>query len=151
MIFLVSAGVTFLKNSDFICDETATSQLTYLDISRNKIEIEKDTFLPLTEIETLHSSDQVLCCMYRLHHSLAKADCFAPDDELSSCTDLLNSMALRAFLWLQASASLFGNIVVMIYRLVSWTLLQAITIISLRWKLLLIWAFEEYYQIRVQI
>ena len=111
------SGLLYLRQRDFTCNDSKTSKLKELDISNKGLELERLTFTQMIEIENLHTSDLVICCIFREQFPLSKANCFAPEDELSSCTDLLNSDPLRVFLWLQSLASLLGNGAVIIYRL----------------------------------
>ncbi|XP_076466144.1 uncharacterized protein LOC143297612 [Babylonia areolata] len=70
---------------------SALTQLTTLDIQRNKIKFyDKEVFFGLRNLHKLLTDDPKLCCSY-FHPALT--ECHAPVDELSSCTDLLRKLA----------------------------------------------------------
>ena len=106
-----------MQKEAFDCSSSVVSNLAVLDVSNKELEVDKEAFATLNNIRNLYTTDKVLCCVYFLQFPLSKANCFSPEDELSSCTDLLASFALRLFLWLQSAFALFGNGAVLIYRL----------------------------------
>ena len=71
----------------------------------------------LTHLQTLVTSDPVVCCILYNLYTKSKADCLAPEDELSSCLDLIGSNFVRAFLWLLSLRAILGNGSVITYRL----------------------------------
>ena len=90
-------------------------ELRYLDIRGNPVHsYSKNWLRPLTALEELHTDQPKLCCSY-FHPSLSR--CYAPVDELSSCSDLLAKDFFRVFLWTFSVLAIVGNAGVLIYRL----------------------------------
>ena len=91
------------------------SDLEYLDVRGNMlVSYEQDSFSGLTSLEELHADESRLCCSY-FHSSVPR--CYAPEDELSSCSDLLAKDFLRVFLWILSVLAILGNAGVLVYRL----------------------------------
>ena len=118
-ISLSDTSMNHLQQDSFVCEKNEASSLQFLDISKNKLSIEEKTFTSLTNLEALITSDKVLCCIYfnQFPDRQSKTDCQSPIDELSSCSDVLNSNFLRVFLWLLSLTSILGNGSVIFARL----------------------------------
>ncbi|XP_069102004.1 LOW QUALITY PROTEIN: G-protein coupled receptor GRL101-like [Argopecten irradians] len=91
------------------------TDLKTLDLSKNYIELKEDIFDGLSRLETLYVDSYTLCCARPV--SVTDANCFAPRDNISSCSDLIRLYVLRAALWIMAVCATFGNLSVLIYRL----------------------------------
>ena len=65
-LHIADTGIKYLPPDAFHCEDTKSSTITELDISFNKLEIEKETLVPLERIETITTSDNVICCIYHL-------------------------------------------------------------------------------------
>nr|KAG5692018.1 hypothetical protein BaRGS_027663 [Batillaria attramentaria] len=91
-------------------------KLEILDMRNNKFTFEKKSFSGLSGLETLYTDDPRVCCSYSDLYPASKMDCVAPEDELSSCRDLLRSDFFRAVLWVLSFLSLFGNMGVFVFR-----------------------------------
>ncbi|EDO34445.1 predicted protein, partial [Nematostella vectensis] len=57
-----------------------------------------------------------LCCYASI--ALPNVDCKAPNDEFSSCDDLMKDKTLQVCIWVLGISAFFGNIFVVAYRLV---------------------------------
>ena len=68
-----------------------------------------DIFKGLTHLRKVFAQNYKLCCKDVLPEQLDQRFCFAPQDEISSCDDLLQSGVYRGFLWLISSLSVTGN------------------------------------------
>ncbi len=91
------------------------SMLTSLELEGNDIRvIYKASFLPMERLESLRSDHFKLCCMAV---QVERANCYPPQDPISSCEDLMNNNWLRAFIWILGLMAFLGNIFVMIWRL----------------------------------
>ena len=73
-------------------------------------------FKPLTFLRTLSSQSYKLCCREILPDHFEMISCDAPEDEVSSCEDLLQSGTYRGFLWLISCLSLLGNVFCLVVR-----------------------------------
>ena len=76
-----------------------------------------DLFLGLTRLYLIRADNYKLCCPPMLPLGFEQNFCFAPQNEVSSCDDLLRSDAYRFFLWLMSLSSLIGNVGSFIFRL----------------------------------
>nr|KAG5689883.1 hypothetical protein BaRGS_023631 [Batillaria attramentaria] len=109
-----NTGVAFISPATF----TGLTTLTSLDLRRNRIgQVNKGMFDGLGLLESLYADDPKLCCSFFHHYPNAKTTCYEPQDELSSCDDLLRSDFFRGFLWTQSALALTGNVGVFVYRL----------------------------------
>ncbi|KAL8559360.1 hypothetical protein ACOMHN_045080 [Nucella lapillus] len=68
-----------------------------------------NVFKQLTKLQKIFSGQFKLCCGELLPPELDESNCFAPEDEISSCADLLRSDTYRTFLWLFSVLSIVGN------------------------------------------
>ena len=76
-----------------------------------------DLFHGLTQLRVIHADNYKLCCRPTLPLGFEEHLCFAPQNEVSSCEDLLRSDTYRFFLWLISLLSLTGNMVSFVFRL----------------------------------
>ncbi|XP_070198665.1 G-protein coupled receptor GRL101-like [Littorina saxatilis] len=91
------------------------TQLISLDISRNPmVKFDKNPLGGLVRLRELHADNPRLCCLI-VHDT----ECYAPVDELSSCSDLLRRDVSRVCLWAFSVLALVGNAGVIAYRVAS--------------------------------
>nr|KAG5687046.1 hypothetical protein BaRGS_002419 [Batillaria attramentaria] len=91
--------------------------LTNLDIRNNPlVAFDKELFRGLKELKVVHVDDPRLCCD-QFYPDTEISECSAPQDELSSCSDLLRSLVFRVFLWTFSVLAVIGNSGVLVYRL----------------------------------
>ena len=76
----------------------------------------QNVFKPLVGLKRVYTSNYKLCCPPMLPDRFMKDMCFSPQDELSSCQDLLRSDLYRVFLWLMCIVSLAGNLGCLCFR-----------------------------------
>ena len=115
LLSLSLAGTT-IQRMDRQAFEPFTS-LKYLDISGNRVtRFESGIFDGLESLKRLKADSQRLCCVYARQYPQIKITCDAPEDELSSCEDLLRSYFLRVTLWLQSLMAVVGNVGVFVFR-----------------------------------
>ncbi|KAK7106060.1 hypothetical protein V1264_017360 [Littorina saxatilis] len=96
------------------------SSVRQLDIRGNRIrEYPTDAFKTLTELQFLYSSDFRICCRIYLPEHYDEITCQSPQDEISSCEDLLRSNVYRACLWLIGVMSIVGNAGSFLFRCVA--------------------------------
>ena len=85
-------------------------KLRRLDISGCRVEkYPRDLFRGLTDLQFVKAENYKMCCKVILPKSFNERFCIAPQDEISSCDDLLRSNFYRSFLWLVGITSLLGN------------------------------------------
>ena len=90
------------------------SKLKRLDFRGNAIEkYGVNVFKGLEDIAMIETDDPRLCCPY---YKPGSAGCVAPDDELSSCNDLLRNDFFRVSLWVLSCLAVAGNAGVLAYR-----------------------------------
>ena len=77
-----------------------------------------DLFYGLAQLLVIRADNYKLCCPRTLPLGFDEDFCFARQDEVSSCEDLLRSDIYRFFLWLISLSSLLGNIASFVFRLV---------------------------------
>ena len=94
-----------------------TPKLTQLHLRGNPIRMfSEDIFEPLENLRILSSPTYKLCCRKILPDHFEIISCDAPQDEISSCEDLLQSGMYRVFLYLIGFLSLLGNVVCLAVR-----------------------------------
>ena len=94
-----------------------TPKLTQLYLAGNRINMfSADIFESLGNLRILSSQTYKLCCRKILPDHFEIISCDAPQDEISSCEDLLQSGMYRAFLYLIGFLSLLGNVVCLVVR-----------------------------------
>lgn len=92
------------------------SKLTALDLRGNPLnDFKKGMLEGLVNLYTLWADNPKLCCSY--FQQVTIQECYAPEDELSSCNDLLRSDFFRISLWVLSVLAILGNTAVLIYRL----------------------------------
>ncbi|XP_052087445.1 G-protein coupled receptor GRL101-like [Mytilus californianus] len=91
-------------------------KLKILDIRRNKIvTFQKSIFEGLTNLKEIYSDAFVFCCLRP--DSVKEEDCLPTSDEFSSCSDMMRNDILRTCLWIIGVCGLFGNLIVLGYRI----------------------------------
>jgi hypothetical protein len=75
-----------------------------------------DVFSSLSNLHTVTAHNYRLCCRAILPAHLDQRFCSAPQDELSSCDDLLRSGVYRVFSWLLCALSVTGNVCCLAFR-----------------------------------
>ena len=107
------------------CNETtvterafwSTPTLQQIDLRETLVEAHsKNLFKSLVHLKIVYTSNYKLCCTPMLPETFMKDMCFSPQDELSSCEDLLRSDLYRVFLWLTCIVSLIGNLGCLCFR-----------------------------------
>ena len=94
----------------------STPALSQLDLRGNRIDrYPRNVFKSLPNIKYIYADDYKLCCPGMLPEGY-KDFCFAPQDEISSCQDLLRSQIYRTFLWFMCIASVVGNVGCFFFR-----------------------------------
>ena len=89
---------------------TSLHILHVLDIRDNVIE-SIDHSLSQLEIKLIIADDRTSCCFS------AQAQCIAPEEVFSSCSDLIRGIILKIVVWLLAVVTIIGNVFVIIWRL----------------------------------
>ena len=69
-----------------------------------------DLLRGLVSLKVVHADNYKLCCEAMLPDDFDLNKCYAEEDMLASCKDLLKSNVYRVFLWLFASLSVVGNV-----------------------------------------
>ena len=92
-------------------------RLLELDIRGNDvIHFSNDIFIGLNVLEKLQTDVYMFCCLKP--QTVSIDNCYPPEDEFSSCADLMRNDVLRWFLWIIGFCALLGNLGVLIYRFV---------------------------------
>ena len=95
----------------------ATPILQEIDMRGNPIQTYPQNVLKvLVHLRVVHTSNYKLCCPPMLPGGFVGDLCFSPQNELSSCEDLLRSDFYRAFLWVICFASVVGNLGCLCFR-----------------------------------
>ncbi|KAJ8026622.1 hypothetical protein HOLleu_31512 [Holothuria leucospilota] len=76
-----------------------------------------ETFLSSSNLQLFHSDRFYYCCL--LQGSSTLTECLPPQDEFSSCTDLIRSVIQKFLIGIMALSALSGNIIVILIRLIS--------------------------------
>ena len=82
-------------------------------------EIQKDMFKGLNQLQAVYADNYKVCCVVALSDVLNSNICEAPEDEISSCQDLLRSNVFRVCLALLSILALLGNSVSFVFRVVA--------------------------------
>ena len=94
-------------------------KLKRLDISGCRLEkYPRDLFRGLVDLQFVQAENYKVCCKVILPKSFNEKFCIAPQDEISSCDDLLRSSFYRSFLWLVGISSMLGNVGCFLFRLI---------------------------------
>ena len=110
-LVMVNMSLEVIDNKPF----SPLSELEYLDIRGNPlVSYGKESLSGLTSLAEFYTDQFKLCCSY-FHFSMPR--CHAPEDELSSCSDLLAKDFFRVFLWTFSVLAIAGNAGVLVYRL----------------------------------
>ncbi|XP_060064608.1 G-protein coupled receptor GRL101-like [Ylistrum balloti] len=111
---------------------TNYSNLSFLDITGNKLKVKQHMFEGLDNLTVLLTDTPFMCCVkpksvaedrclnrqYNIFHCMFEPDtCKSEEDMISSCDNLIGSDLLRVFLWIIGVCALIGNFAVMFYRL----------------------------------
>jgi hypothetical protein len=83
-----------------------------------KAEFPPDIFYDLKELRKIVVDNYKLCCPKVLPDHFDKNFCEAPQNEISSCDDLLRSGTYRGFLWLMSVLSVTANAFCFVFRTV---------------------------------
>ena len=89
---------------------TSLHILHVLDIRNNVIE-SIDHSLSKLEIKLIMADERTSCCFS------PKAQCIAPEEIFSSCSDLIRGIILKVVVWFLAVVTITGNVFVIIWRL----------------------------------
>ena len=88
-----------------------TPTLQQIDTRGNPMQTyPQNIFKVLVHLRMVFTSNYKLCCPGMLPGGSVEDLCFSPQNELSSCKDLLRSDLYRVFLWLMCMASVVGNL-----------------------------------------
>ena len=94
-------------------------KLKRLDISGCNLEkFPRDLFRKLADLQFVQAENYKVCCKVLLPKSFNEKFCIAPQDEISSCDDLLRSNFYRSFLWLVGISSMLGNAGCFLFRVI---------------------------------
>jgi hypothetical protein len=92
------------------------SLLQELDMAGSPVqEFPSKVFKGLGRLRRVSSQNYKFCCGSILPKTF-DVTCVAPQDELSSCEDLLRSEFYRGFLWLMGALALLGNVLCLAFR-----------------------------------
>ena len=84
--------------------------LQMIDMKGNEIErFPSEIYKGLEGLKKVISSSFKLCCGQLLPSNMLPHNCIAPQDEVSSCDNLLRSDAYRVFLWCFAFITISGK------------------------------------------
>ncbi|KAH9490663.1 hypothetical protein Btru_045105 [Bulinus truncatus] len=94
-------------------------RLKTLDLTNTKINVQllsANEFKDVKITDNLLTDNYKLCCALILGPNTSPDVCHSPRDAISSCDDLLADKTKRVLLWIVASVSFIGNVVVLSYR-----------------------------------
>ena len=101
------------------------SDLRVLDLSGCPFKrFHSDVFSGLQQLEVVYSDNYKLCCSATLPQGFNPKNCHAPSDEVSSCDALLRSNVYRVLWVFFSAASLLGNSLSCLHRVLSSELSQ---------------------------
>ena len=96
----------------------STPLLENLDVRESQLKyFPTDLLRDLVSLKVVHADNYKLCCEAMLPKDFDWNKCYAEQDLLASCKDLLKSNVYRVFLWLFASLSVVGNVGSFVARL----------------------------------
>ena len=96
----------------------STPLLENLDVRDSPLkDFPTDLLRDLVSLKVVHADNYKLCCEAMLPEAFDLKKCYAEEDLLASCKDLLKSNVYRVFLWLFASLSVVGNVGSFVARL----------------------------------
>ena len=82
-------------------------------------EVQRGLFQGLEQLQVVYADNYKLCCVATLLEEFNQNNCHAPEDEISSCQDLLRSNSYRVLLAIFNTLALLGNGVSFVFRLSS--------------------------------
>ena len=89
--------------------------LEYLELDRNPLEqFEENTFKNMHDLDIVKMPAYKFCCFAGNH-----TKCYPESDEFSSCSDLMSSRILQVAIWCLGLLSLCGNLLVIVWRILS--------------------------------
>ena len=90
--------------------------LQVLDLRHNRIqEVSDGVLMALTSLSELSSDVFMLCCLKP--DTLSLSNCHPGESDFSSCNDLISSSTARTILWMVGVIGIFGNVLIMVYRI----------------------------------
>ena len=96
----------------------STPLLENLDVRGSLLnEFPNDLLRGLVSLKVVHAHNYTLCCQAMLPEDFDVNKCYAEQDLLSSCENLLKSNVHRVFMWIVASLSVVGNVGSFVARL----------------------------------
>ena len=96
----------------------STPLLENLDVRGSPLQdFPSDLLRGLVSLKVVHADNYKLCCEAMLPEDFYLNDCYAKQDLLASCEDLLRSNVYRVSLWLFTSLSVVGNVGSLVARL----------------------------------
>ena len=84
----------------------------------NPRRLSADVFNKIDKLKSVYAPNYKVCCEQVRGSAIPSHACIAENDVLSSCTDLIEQPIQRVLLWIVGLFSLFGNVIVILYRLV---------------------------------
>ena len=89
----------------------STPLLENLDVRGSPLkDYPSDLLRGLVSLKVVHAHSYTLCCEAMLPEDFDVNKCYAEEDLLSSCENLLKSNVHRVFMWIVAALSLVGNV-----------------------------------------
>ena len=96
----------------------STPLLENLDVRGSPLkDFPSDLLRGLVSLKVVHAHNYTLCCEAMLPEDFDVNKCYAEQDLLSSCENLLKSNVHRVFMWIVASLSVVGNVGSFVARL----------------------------------
>ena len=96
----------------------STPLLENLDVRGSLLkDFPSDMLRGLVSLKVVHAHNYTLCCEAVLPEDFDVNKCYAEQDLLSSCENLLKSNVYRVFMWIVASLSVVGNVGSFVARL----------------------------------
>ena len=87
-------------------------------------DIPRDPFRGIIQLQRVDAENFRFCCSLNLPSYFEPTDCLAPEDDESSCADLLHSNVSRTFLWLFCCLAVVGNAGCFLFRVI-WKLKES--------------------------
>jgi hypothetical protein len=96
---------------------TFLPRLTEVDLRHTRVDVfPSDVFQSLAQLHRVEAQNYRLCCKTILPSHLDQRFCSAPQDEISSCDDLLRSGVYRMLTWIICVLSVTGNVFCLAFR-----------------------------------
>ena len=97
---------------------SALQNLQVLDMTSSPVtNFPADTFKGLSRLRNIYTDNYKLCCRAILPTHFNTENCHAPQDEISSCDNLLRCDTYRVSLWLLSLIAIVGNGLAFLYRI----------------------------------